>query len=236
MYVLIDRERLVFLRKHGHQPTVSKLADLECPHHHAVVCGADSPSGFTTFTDLELKLLIKNTTGSDLRNVFGRETLLRQACQVAAQLEVDDVDGFELTMQVMSIKDNDQQRYQYVRGSKIPRCMEGLEELAGKVCAGAPLPQPASAPNVQGATTPAATPAQPASSDDFVMPKEGTSTHRIFMFCATLWKESGYSDNKATLDNIRKKAVDTLVPAGLNVSTVRTQAARWYQHRQRLVG
>lgn len=242
MNVLIDRERLVFLRKLDHQPTLSRLGELECPHHASVICYADRPEDFGTFTDLELKLLIKNTSMQDLKNVFHRPSLLRHVYELAKMMPVDDVNGFELTMQLLTLKPDDKDRYQYVKGSRVPRNVEGLAELAAKTCAGVPLAGPASVPQPPQAATPAALPGMPAGvvaatdgSESFVMPREGTSTHTIFMFCARLWKEAGFTDNKATLDNIRKKAVDQLVPTGLNISTVRTQAARWYQHRQRLV-
>lgn len=229
MNVLIDKERVVFLRKMGNRSVLSKLADMECPHIHTLIADAN---GLESLTDLELKLLIKNGNGPDVRNVFSRATLLTTAHALAASLPESKVNGFEVDMQWRTIREGDTARYEYVPGSNVPRLVDGVEELAALL--GSPASVQTQAPATPVAPS-AAKPAPSPSEDGFVMPREGTSTHTIFMFCARLWKESGFSDNKATLDGIRKKAVDQLVPTGLNISTVRTQAARWYQHRQRLV-
>lgn len=240
MKVAIDMERMVFLRKVENETALSGLVDMEYPHIPTKSLYCDRPQDFSGLTDMELKLLIKNSMGPDVRHVFSRDALLHVVHAVVAQFPSSAVNGFQLTMQLACIRPGDAQRYQYVPGSMTPALAYGLAEHAALVCTANTISVPASAgPIVAGpivAASAAHTLPRAPHIDDFVMPREGTSTHTIFMFCAQLWKESNYTTNKATLDNIRKKAVERLVPSGLNISTVRTQAARWYQHRERLVG
>lgn len=239
MKVVIDLERMLFLRKMENESSLSILVDLEYPHIHTSTKYCDGPQDFAGLTDLELKLLIRNSAGPDVRNVFSHDALLKTVHSIVAQFPTTVVNGFELAMQRTCIKQGDARRYQYVPGSMVPKLAEGLAEHAALACAAGSVPAPASiAPAVAAPAVAAqvnkALPGT-ANADDFVMPRDGTSTHTIFMFCARLWKESGFSKDKSTLDNIRKKAVEQLVPTGLNISTVRTQAARWYQHHERLV-
>lgn len=237
MKVVIDMGRMLFLRKMQNEQSLRLLADMEYPHLHIAIRYCDTPTDFASFTDLELKLLIRNSGGPDVRHIFAHDTLMKVAHEIVSQFPVTMVNGFELAMQHTHVRPNDTRRYQYVPGAMVPMLAEGLAEHAALMGSCSTLPAPASpAPAVAGpAVAASALRALPSAADDFVMPREGTSTHTIFMFCAQLWKESGFSTNKSTLDSIRKKAVEQLVPTGLNISTVRTQAARWYQHHERLV-
>lgn len=240
MYVLIDMHRMVFLRKVDSHSAISKLAELEAAHVPTKILSADD-ARFASLTDYEIRVLIRNSSGPDVNNVFSRDTLTLALCSVIHHLPETKVNAFEVDLQLRAVLTKDgangydgDARYRYLPGSMIAQQVEGLEELALQYTGGDALPRPARPANVAPAATPAPA-VQRAAGDDFVMPRDGTSTHTIFMFCAKLWKDSGFSEDKRVLDQIRKTAVDKLVPTGLNISTVRTQAARWYQHRSRLV-
>lgn len=252
MYIVIDRDNLRVLHKHADQKIASNLANLECPQVSIVVTFCDEKGGFSLLTDLELKLLIKNSNGPDVSRVFSRDSLADIMCKIAQAFpSTENVNGFELQMQLASLAEDDSEPYRYLRGSMKPQPAAGLAELAALHYSGAAIAAPASAPLpvVQGTVAldafgkplgpggacPPAVMAKILATGDFTAPREGTSTHSIFTFCATAWKESGYQDSKATLDNIKKKAIDVLCAQGLNISTVRTQAQRWYQHRQQFV-
>lgn len=242
MKVLVDKEHLFVLYKMDNEAALRKLCELECPHLATSILYADKAADYQQFTDYELKCLIKNSNGPDVRSVYIREALISILHAMIVSIPVKVVNAFELDMQLRSLAPGDKFRYLYVPGSMKPKPAEGLAELSALQYTASTLPSPATA--VQHAPAPVA-PVAPVSSpaafavrpanDDFTMPKVGTSTHTIFMFCHKLWEETGFKDCKTTLDNIRKTAVEKLVPTGLNISTVRTQASRWYQHRERLV-
>ncbi len=242
MQIIVDLENMLFLRKHEDYATLSKLCDMECSHVSTSLMYCDHARDFVSFTDLELKTLIKNAHGPDVVNVFSRAALCDILVAMIKQMPVSEVNAYEVDLQWRTIIKGDKKRYQYVPGGFVPVCAEGLAELAGwKYKAGgaaSPLPRPASPVTTlpQGAVaTPGASTApravQAVAVDGFSMPKAGTSTHTVFMFCAERWKEAGCVDEDDILDKIKKSAIEVLVPQGLNISTVRTQAARWYQHR-----
>jgi hypothetical protein len=254
MNILVDKEGMLILRKLENVNSVlSKLAELECPHIATSVCYCDQPEDFAGSTDLELKLLIKNANGPDMRSVFSRSALMKIVHAMVTTLPVCVVNAFEVDMQLRTLESDNEEPYLYVHGSMKPKLAEGLTEHVGMQYSKDALGSPATLQDAVSQATPATSAPDTAAlvvqlraqrtqvdvhkqdGDGFSMPREGTSTHTIFMFCAQKWKEANYVDNKALLDDIRKKAVETLVPQGLNVSTVRTQAARWYQYRQRLV-
>ena len=244
MNVIIDKENMVFLLKSQDQASLSKLCDMQFPHVAISTVYCDHPRDFISFTDLELKLLIKNSMGPDVTNVYSRDALMQIVHSMLLQMPEVQINSLEVDFQWRTIQPGNKKRHVYVPGGYVPASGEGLAEIAGwKYSKGAANAVPAQAsPASTAPRTARATPtanAMPAPSakatGDFAMPKTGTSTHTIFMFCAERWKETGYSDDHTTLEGIRKQAVETLVPKGLNVSTVRTQAARWYQHRQQVV-
>ncbi len=242
MNIIIDMERMIFLRKMDNHQTLSKLCDIECSYTATRISYTDTPADFGHLSDLELKLLIKNSFGPDVRNVFSKDALLKIVHQVVADFPATTANGFEVDVQLRSIADGDTARYLYVPGASKPKPADGLAELAALQATASSATRAAmlAKREPQGTVAPAAaiapspTPAV-AVSGDFVAPRPGTSTHSIFTFCAQAWKDAGYKDDKATLDGIKKKAVDKLVPTGLNISTVRTQAQRWYQNRQQFV-
>ncbi len=244
MLVIVNKEDLVFHRKLEDQATLSKLANIELPDKHVAIMHASDPSGWSTFTDMEIKQLLLNSGAGDHSNVFSRPRLVALAVATAESVPADtNVKAFEVDMQHRAIALDDERPYRYVPGALRPVLAEGLAEWAALQCAGGPLKAPASVPahvpqpQAQG-SAPQAANARPAvePSGDFVQPKPGTSTHDIFTFCAHAWSETGFTTDEKVLADIRKRAVDHLVPKGLNVSTVRTQAMRWYHNRQRFAG
>ena len=243
MNVLIDRENMMFLFKMEHHSTLSKLASMEWPHVHTKSIYCDHPNDFAAFTDLELKLLIKNSNGPNVTNVFAREALLKIIHSMVQHMPEREANAYEVNIQHRTIPSDDKRRFKYVPGSYVPLpVQDGLEEYAAWTYTAGAVKSPASAGKGSAVATPAPSavsalpgPVHVLEGDGFSMPKTGSSTHTIFMFCAQRWKEASYTEDKNSLNNIRKKAVEMLVPQGLNISTVRTQATRWYQHRKQLV-
>jgi len=245
-YTVVNKEALVFLRKMDNQLALRNLVNIE--YSDLYTCLQEDDSSYPLMTDLELKQLIMNSGGPDVRSCFSRLSLLAVLKDVVKGLPLFEANAFQLDLQSRAIGAEDARRFRFVPGATIPQIVpDGVEEYIALQYAGSALNVPASAPRSEPQPTPAvayfvgrdysgakpaAAPA-PVSTDEFVQPRPGTSTDTIFRFCASAWRDAGFPEDKKQLDDIRKKAVDSLVPTGLNISTVRTQAARWYQHRQR---
>lgn len=237
-FTAIDKDNLVFLVRMGAQPMLRNLVNIEFSDLYTSIQEDDST--YMMFTDMELKTLIKNSGGPDVKHVFARASLIYILHEIVKSFSVFEVNAFQLDLQARAIGSEDGRRYKYVHGAVLPALVDEDAPYPVLQYAGSALNVPASAPRTTVQAPPAGNaapqaqrPTAPASTDDFVQPRPGTSTHTIFTWCGTAWRDAGFPEDKKILDDIRKKAVDSLVPTGLNISTVRTQAARWYQHRQR---
>lgn len=237
MRALIDMEDLRVLHVHESADVLRNLDRVQAQHMHTALIYVDGPQDFNRFTDFELKLFLRNSGAGDHASLYSRPALLQLAFDAVRAMPAVAFNGFELSLQSAYLDDDDEGAYTFVPGKQKP--VPGLVEYAALQCVGGPLKAPANVPQhvVQApvAASPAA-PAPPAAGSDFAQPRPGTSTHAIFAFCAKLWKDAGCTADEGLLGDIRKKAVDELVPTGLNVSTVRTQAMRWHQNRQRFAG
>lgn len=248
MCTAIDKDKLVFLRRMDNQLALRNLVNIEYSDLYTSM--QDDDSTYMMFTDVQLKDLIKNSGGPDVRSVFTRSLLIALLETLVKGLPLFTANAFQLDLQSRAIGAEDARRFRFVPGASIPEIVADDAPYPFLQYAGSVLGVPASAPRPTVQATPAgsdnsaafhcgryysgAKPAAHASAntDDFVQPRPGTSTDTIFRFCASAWRDAGYPEDKKIMDDIRRKAVDLLVP-GLNISTVRTQAARWYQHRQR---
>jgi hypothetical protein len=249
MYALIDRERMVVVHKHHDQRVISMLGHLEAAHRDTLNTFINESSGFGPLSEMDLRRIIKNT-GFEPGNV-PRSVLCAMLINLLNEMPESKVDLGALEAQcewVTGLKD-DVDPYRHVPKAIRPALVEEHDVAdfppaykAAEDC----VQRAASARNLPAATTPAPGDAERAAErpsatvghsivEDFTPPRPGSSTYTIFAWCATAWKESNYADDKKTLDTIRAKALDALTGQGLNASTVRTQAMRWYQHRQRFV-
>jgi hypothetical protein len=128
MYVLIDRENMVFRHKHPEHAVVSDLATIEVAHCAVTILPIlDNGIGFFDFTDLELKLLYQNTTGLKFTG-FSRLHLLELTLATARCLPVSDVKPLEVRQQAMKIKFEDSGFYRYTRGAYTAKRQEDLFE------------------------------------------------------------------------------------------------------------
>lgn len=214
---------------------LSKLTSLENPDIGCTVIYVDRWDDYKAFSVDELKKLITQSAGPDVTKLFDKDALMRVLHAMVQTMDVTVVaNAFELDLQLRSVPEDDIQPYVYVPGAQRPALRHTpaptlLAKAAGSAAALAKE-------GVQGQVAGTTSNALPgAVVEAFVMPKEGTSTHTIFMFCAQAWKDASFKDDKDTWDRIRKSAIDKLTKDGLNISTIRVQSARWYQHRQRLV-
>ena len=115
MYASIDREALVFRHKHPEHAVVNGLVTIELSHVPVCVLPIDEKS-FGTFTDLELRLLHKHTTGKKLES-FSLPHLIKELVSVALLLPDTDANAFEVKYQASSIAKGDKSFYKYVKGS-----------------------------------------------------------------------------------------------------------------------
>lgn len=134
MNVTIDKTNMRFVAKHDNISWLSLLSHIEHPHVAIAIHPCDEPRDFDAYTDLELRMLIKSTTGSDHINAY-RPSLLLTCCALAHQLEVTpQLNGFFLELQANAIPPGDEKRYRYLPEGLKPVRMPDLWEPAPMRC------------------------------------------------------------------------------------------------------
>lgn len=131
MYLLIDRNRMCFCYRHPVMAVVFNLAHIELSDGPAVVLSEEDSAitGWGNFSDLELKLLYRNTTDLPPDMNLPRATLERAISDAVQKLEITDVDPVEAEAQAGTISDRDTDSYRYVKGAKKPRIQPDEAQL-----------------------------------------------------------------------------------------------------------
>lgn len=116
MYILIDLDRMVFLRKHPDLFLLTDLAIIECPNSTISIQPCDAPTFLKGMTDYELKLLYTNTTngiqsfyGNGLRSILG---------EIAYRMPIADVLVSEVSKQADALGENNDVPHCYIKGSR----------------------------------------------------------------------------------------------------------------------
>lgn len=127
MHVVIDKAKLGFLPiKHELISVVCDLVCLEAPNAQVYVCPLDH-NFLNPYTDLELMLLYKNTTGEQAMRTG--DSLRNILFELATRIEVSKVNAFELSVQVNVVQDYSSDRYQYCFGSHRPTKKDNFFKL-----------------------------------------------------------------------------------------------------------
>lgn len=235
MHFTVDMQLLRVVHAHTDRRVCVALADIELPHAPVRHLEVQVPGDLDSFTDYELQVLYKNSTGQAAPGYF-RDHVLRGLS--AAMLSIPQADAVleEVVAQSAAIDRNDTRRFRYVRGSRKPLPVDELFELpyplASQTDAGV-LQQ-------QGARLVAEPVQQPAPPDSPLPPSaasrvrapsapgEGSVTQRIFSLCDELRAHMP----EASLEAVRKVAIPKLEAMGVNSNSARKGSAMWVQSRR----
>lgn len=225
MFVLVDRDALVFRHAHEDRTVVSALATLEVAHCAVTIVEAGAGC-LAHLTDLELKKLYENTTGQKWTS-FCRPALVQAVDAVALALEQSDVNGFEAKQQAAKISLDDQGFYRYVKGAYTPARLMALFLPPARTATAGAVPSTPAAGSAAQATTPAATVAPPA---PIAAPRGGNKA-LIWSVADALWEQAGrIANTKAVLD-LRRKAMDQLEQQGVKRTSSSSELGNWQKAR-----
>lgn len=233
MFVSIDRTNMRFLHKHQTADVVGNLVWIEAPHVASYVCELSAPF-LRSFTELEIRMLYRNTVGDDHISQVG-DGLRAVLLDLAQRLPESDVVPSEAELQAMRCKEGDATRYQYVKGANVPAKQADLFEVpalqapraeneallaaTGWKWVSTDFTVRSEAPVVtstEGQAT--STPSEPRSQG---RPKSGTTTGQVWEIADQL--SALHADDKA----LRKAVVEECVAQGINKSTASVQFGHW---------
>lgn len=194
MYVSIDRDHMRVMHKHHEMRVVCDLVHIEAPHVASISCPMDMC--LKDKTELELKLLYRNTVGGDHIPHDVRDKVMA----FIAALPESDVVPEEVRRQAANIKDGDSKPYQYVKGAYHP-ARPGL--LFDILSSNTQAPQGTA--NTVAPSNSAARPQRPAAA-----PRQGGVREVIWAVADRMWEAASKPTEKSAVLALRKAIMSTL--------------------------
>ena len=247
MYVAVDREEMKFVYKHTDLNVVINLMWIEYPRQnleaelHAF--GLSDAAGLNDFTDLELKMLYRNTTGGDHSDCIARNAMLQIVYDLAEALPANDVNPFEVECQAAAIKEEDLYNYRFAGGSTTPAKVNDLYDIP-PLKANSSITSESSArkgetPAVAArrgrdrarANTLATSKTEPIATSCAAAPKRGSAKVIIWEVADAMWAEAGSPLDKAEVLELRKKIMTALLDKGIQKTTSSSQLGNWHKAR-----
>ena len=232
MYIMIDMDRMVFLRKHPDLFLLTDLAIIECPNISISIQPCDASTFLKGETDYELKLLYNNTTNS--AQTFYGDGLRAVLGELVHRMPVTDAIVSEVTRQADALGEDNKVPHCYVKGSKsaIKSPSGALRDgfvttvspdealfnrLAGDLFATlypdaaqqAKAQAAQRAPMVQ-ANSSARGSGAPALKRNTGAPRSGNVRGTIWEVADKMWEDAGKPTDKKDVLTLRKSIMDTL--------------------------
>lgn len=245
MRALIDKERLVFLHVHDSATVLSWMMWLEHYDSATSIQPIDHPSDFDSFTDFELRLLYKHTTGSD-HSMFGRDKWLHLVYETALKIEPLKVNINELEAQMLHVQFEDEDQYRYVPGSRVPLLVTDLYTAPARevkadpaheqrVSSGALQDYPAPVPfvaqgRVSGNGAGRGTGSTSTARTHVTAPRGGVR-QVIWDKADTMWNEAGNPTDLSVVLKLRKQIMDALEADGVKRTSSSNELGNWQKNR-----
>jgi len=237
MNTIIDLTNMTFVYASENMRLLSSLAHIELFEVGTYVCDATYQGTYARFTDLELKLLYRNTFGSE--SFFNRGATIQILMDNARDLPQADADPYEALVQSNSIAEGDETPYRYQRGSMKPLVVDEAYaptplRLRPPVLGDKPF-VPAPKPSAQAPQAPAGPDRTAASTKVAAAPREprapGGARPRIFEVADSMWAAAGSPRDLTTVLNLRKQIMNALETEGIKRTTSSTALGEWQKTR-----
>lgn len=242
MFVSVDMQKLVFLHKHHDHETLSALAWLEAPERSVLIDSTAREYFLLKLTDLELRMLYKNTMQSDApvhtgidNSVYLRELL---ATIVDSHMQAKLAIREEVEAQCEHVTDDLYKgtAWTYAIGSKRPAKQQELFPLTGKPLTPASLAQAVQlAPQrrlTRAAATPAPAPKPTASAPPAAKQRQPSVRPIIWAAADRMWEAAGKSMDKAVVLELRKKIMAALESeSGVKKTSSSNELGNWMKAR-----
>lgn len=238
MFVCVDMDNLQFIHKHREHEVVSGLAYLEACDRSTLVDNTDRENFLLNMSQLDLRMLYRNTTGLDITgtdDIVVREML---ATIVNDHIEARLVVPAELDAQIEAVIDDLEKGipWKYSLGARRPAKQEQLFPLHCKPLSGDAAMQAATrAPqhrSPRAAPKPRATPTvapQPA-------PLRKVRAHSvrptIWAVADSMWQAAGSPTDKTVVLELRKKMMSELEEKhGVKRTSSSNELGNWMKER-----
>jgi len=245
MYVLIDKDAMQVRYKHADAKVLADLMHIEFPQCAAAVLSCEVTMPWQKFSDLELRLLYKNLTGTNFPG-FTRHGLEPNISTLLTDLPESTLNAAEIATQAAFVSATDLNYYRYAPGQTKP--LEVNDAYAAKPLVSAapyvpvipPLPAANAAPTpvarvanpivnalatqAKQAPTPRAPRDPNAAPVAAGAPAAGSKTGRVWEIAEQVWLAAG---SPSELKDVRKQIIAACEAEGINGSTASVQFGKW---------
>lgn len=241
MYMLLDRENMKFRHKHPDLFTIANLAWIEDRNMTYSIFPADDAIEFGRYTDMELKMLYRNTTGKDITTT-DRQAIKQILFDIVRRIPATPANPYEADVQAAFILDEDENHYQYVKGAKRPAMTANLfdgitihsdpvEELEAKN-GHLPALKRKSSSLASGTGKKQAQVNGNAPASNKAAPKRGTAKAIIWEVADKMWEKEGKPTQKSEVLDLRKRIMDLLeTDEGIKRSSASSELGNWHKTR-----
>lgn len=215
------------------------LGDIEIPQFSQVIVPGNEPRWYRTFTDLELRLLIRNTTGADHPNAMRDHMLATCAALACAMHARTDLNGFDLERQWLAVQGDSARHYQYVQGASKPakkadlwepsalhhhhkldpNAVQALQQAARSAAPVAPA----------GVGSPSSVPATRTAAPKG--PPRGGLREEVWKAMDEIWSSAGNPVLLSHVLPLRKRCMDELEKQGCKRTSVSSELGNWQKAR-----
>lgn len=244
MYLLIDKEQLRVLYKHPSFRFLDNLRHIEC--QQPVLITEYKDGCFGNMTDLELRMLYRNTCGQSFDG-YARHHLEATLIAACDALPVCEYNAIEVATQAHCIEEDDDAYYKFAPGAFRPAPQNVLFRAAAHKTAAVKLPYttPEKTPHiaalqaatlletptfaqlkdrVQPETVPKPRVTTPRPASDSSTPKTGSKTGRVWEIAEPIYQAAA---DKSNWKDIRKAVIAACEAEGINTSTASVQYGKW---------
>lgn len=241
MFVSINKENMTFCHKHRVRDIVLDLVYLECANVKTMVTPLHNRF-LSSFTETEMQLLYKNTTGGKFSLLTG-DKLRAVLLDVAERLQENEVSQPELAAQCKAVPEDAKEAYRYVPGASVPAVQEGLWSPSPKQVPALALPQEQQvAVNFRDKIIDPHTKLEfklPEGDDE--PPKEsrprtlsepkGGVREQIWRVADQMWEEAGKPEAIPVVLALRRKIMNTLEEQGVKKTSASSELGSWQKMR-----
>lgn len=248
MYISLNKSNMRFYHKHESLIVVLNLVDIELSHKDdsVLITPFDNVAFFDDFTQAELELLYRNTTGKTDVGLYG-DALKAVMCAIAGKLPITDANTWETVLQASYVRGKEGLSFSYAKGSNIPISQQTLwaqdhlvvdtavleSALADSSKHNRPHRPREDAAVSSAARVGYATPQPPAAARTPAISQQRTrgAREKVWATADRMWEEAGKPSSKDEILLLRRKIMDVLEADGVKRNSSSNELGNWQKSK-----
>lgn len=248
MYISLNKSDMRFYHKHQWMIVVMNLVDIELSHKDdaVMITAFDKVAFFDDFTQTELELLYRNTSGKQDVPFYG-DALKAVICALADKLPVTDANAWETALQASYVRGKEGLAFSYAKGSNLPISQQALwaqepllatDEILQLALSDTAKHNRRHRPAESSAASSAprvgyATPQPPSVTGTPAISTQRTRgvREKVWATADKMWEEAGKPASKEEILLLRRKIMDVLEVDGIKRNSSSNELGNWQKSK-----